>query len=125
MVNELEKMLIAIIDDDESLRTTLVDFVELLGYVARGFASGEEFIASELDGLCNCIITDIYLPGMSGLELTRLLHSRRSSIPVIVITARFDPGIESTAAAHGALCLLRKPFDGDVLADCLEKALEV
>ena len=117
--------LIAVIDDDEPFRTALVESLCSLGYRARGFASAEEFFAASGESTCDCVITDIHMPGMSGLDLQRLLMARDRRVPVIMITARGEPGLEAKAAASGAVCLLRKPFGADALIGCLEKALEV
>ena len=116
--------LIAVIDDDEPFRTALVESLCSLGYRARGFASGEEFFAASGESSCDCVITDIHMPGMSGLDLQRLLMARDRRVPVIMITARGEPGLEAKAAASGAVCLLRKPFGADDLIGCLEKALQ-
>jgi FixJ family two-component response regulator len=118
-------LLIAVIDDAESFRTALVESLGALGYRARGFASAEEFIAWEAEASCNCVIADIHMPGMSGLELGRLLSARRRGVPVVMVTAHSDLGIDAQATASGAVCLLRKPFPTDALIDCLEKALKV
>jgi FixJ family two-component response regulator len=120
----LRELLIAVIDDDESFRRALVESLDSLGYGARGFASADEFIAMEADALCNCVITDVHMPGMSGLDLARLLTTRRRGVPVVMVTARSDSGIDARAAANGAICLLRKPFKTDALIGCLEKALK-
>jgi len=117
--------LIAVIDDDEPFRTALVESLCSLGYRARGFASAEEFFVASGESSCDCIITDIHMPGMSGLDLQRLLVARERRVPVIMITARGDPGLEARAAASGAVCLLRKPFGADALIGYLEKALHV
>jgi FixJ family two-component response regulator len=119
----LRELLIAVIDDDESFREALAESLGSLGYQARGFASAEAFIAWEADASCDCVITDIHMPGMSGLELARLLRARPRSLPVVMVTARSDLGIDAHAAANDAICLLRKPFKTDALIDCLDKAL--
>jgi FixJ family two-component response regulator len=116
--------LIAVIDDDEPFRTALVESLCSLGYRAREFASAEEYLAASGESSCDCIITDIHMPGMSGLDLQRLLMARDRRMPVIMITARGDPGLEARVAASGAVCLLKKPFGADALIGCLEKALE-
>jgi len=116
------ELLIAVIDDDESFRIALVESLSSLGYGARGFASAEEFIAVDGDGSCDCVITDIHMPGMSGFDLKRLLAARGSATPVIMITAHAEPSLEVKAATSGAVCLLRKPFETDALIDCLESA---
>jgi FixJ family two-component response regulator len=117
--------LIAVIDDDEPFRTALVESLCSLGYGARGFASGEEFSAASGGNSCDCVISDIHMPGMSGFDLKRLLMARDWRVPVIMITARGEPGLEARAAASGASSLLRKPFGADDLMGCLKKALEV
>jgi len=119
------ELLIAVIDDDEPFRMALVDCLCSLGYGARGFASAEEFIGWEVDASCDCVITDIHMSGMNGLDLGRLLTGRASGVPVIMVTARSDTGLDAHAAASGAIGLLRKPFKTDALIDCLEKALRV
>ncbi|HEX3162374.1 MAG TPA: response regulator [Pseudolabrys sp.] len=116
------ELLISVIDDDESFRTALVESLRSLGYGARGFASAEEFIAGNGESSGDCIVTDIHMSGMSGFDLKRLLAARGSTVPVIMITARAEHGLEAKAAASGAVCLLRKPFETDVLLDCLERA---
>jgi FixJ family two-component response regulator len=117
--------LIAVIDDDEPFRTALVESLCSLGYRAREFASAEEFLAASGESSCDCVITDIHMPGMSGLDLQRLLMASDWRTPVIMITARGDQGLEARVAASGAVCLLKKPFGADALIGCLEKALEV
>jgi FixJ family two-component response regulator len=114
---------ISVIDDDESFRTALVESLCSLGYGARGFASAENFIAGDGEKSCDCVITDVHMPGMSGLDLKLLLTSRGSKLPVIMITARSEAVLEVRATAVGAVCLLRKPFESNALIDCLKKAL--
>jgi FixJ family two-component response regulator len=115
--------LISVIDDDQSMRSALVRLIRSLGYVARGFASAEEFIAADVMPVCSCVIVDIQMPGMSGIELTKLIVERRSHVPVFVITARTEPGLEESALASGAMCFLRKPMDPTAFVECLERAL--
>jgi len=115
--------LIAVIDDDESFRIALVESLCSLGYGARGFASAEEFVVANGERSCDCIVTDVHMPGMSGLDLKLLLTSRGSNVPVIMITARIEPELEVRAAVVGAVCLLRKPFESDALVGCLDTAL--
>ena len=117
--------LIAVIDDDEPFRIALVESICSLGYRARGFASAEEFFAASGESSCDCVITDVHMPGMSGLDVQRLLVTRDRRVPVIMITARGEPGLEAKAVASGAVCLLIKPFGADALIGCLEKALQV
>lgn len=117
--------LIAVIDDDELFRVALVHSLDSLGYGARGFASAEEFLEGDGEGWCDCIVTDVHMPTMSGLDLKHLLAVRGSKIPVIMITANVEPDLEARAASSGAVCLLRKPFEADALLHCLKRALKV
>jgi FixJ family two-component response regulator len=116
--------LIAVIDDDESFRTALVEALCSLGYGARSFASAEEFVAAGDAGLSDCIITDIHMPGMSGIDLKRLLVVHDCRVPVIMITARTEPALEALAVASGAVCVLKKPFETATLIGCLQSALK-
>lgn len=114
---------IAVIDDDKLFRGVLVESLCSLGYGARGFASAESFVAGDGVRSYDCVITDVHMPGMSGLDLKELLTSRGSKVPVIMITARSEAGLEVRATAVGAVCLLRKPFESNALIGCLKKAL--
>ena len=116
-------LLISIIDDDESMRLAVVALVRSAGYEARGFACVEEFLACGMVEMFACVITDIQMPGMSGIELKRHLAASQSAVPVIMITARHDADLEEKALASGAYCFLRKPFEADELIRCLERAL--
>jgi FixJ family two-component response regulator len=98
--------------------------VRSVGYNAHGFASAEEFLGCGTLKDFACIITDIQMPGMSGIELKQHLTASQCLVPVIMITARNDPGLEEKASASGAACFLRKPFDADALISCLESALK-
>lgn len=118
-----KETLIAVVDDDRRFREALVESLVSLGYSARGFASAEEFFALNGQGGFGCVITDVHMPGMSGVDLKRELTARENSIPVIMITARKEPDLEAKTAASGAVCLLRKPFGTEALIDCLERAL--
>lgn len=115
--------LIFIIDDDASLRAALVRLVRSFGYRAHGFASAEDFIDADVIRSCSCVITDIHMPGMSGIELKRVIDGRGCSVPFIMITARAEPELERSALASGALCFLRKPIDSRALVQCIESVL--
>jgi FixJ family two-component response regulator len=115
---------VGVIDDDDPFRIALVDLLGSLGYGARGYASADEFVAAGGEMLCDCVVTDIHMPGMSGIDLKLRLSARGFNLPVIMITARSDAGLESRAMASGAVCLLRKPFESAALTHCLEKALK-
>jgi FixJ family two-component response regulator len=119
------ELLISVIDDDKPFCTALVEALSSLGYGARGYASAEDFIAEGTHASCDCVITDVQMPGMSGIDLKQLLTAQNSKIPVIMITARDEPGLEARATAAGAVCLLRKPFESASLIQCLSKALNI
>ena len=116
--------LISIIDDDDSMRSAIVALVRSAGYEARGFASAIAFLASGTVRIFACIVTDIQMPGMSGIELKEHLTASQLPVPVIMITAHHDPGIEELANASGAACFLRKPFEAGALIRCIEDALK-
>lgn len=115
---------IAVIDDDESFRIALVESLSSLGYGTSGYASADDYVRGTPGKPFNCIVTDIHMPGLSGLDLMRHLTARGSTIPVILITARSDSNVEAKAVAAGAVCLLRKPFEINELIDCIEGALK-
>src|SRR5262249_28152839 len=106
------------------MRSAVVALVRSAGYEARGFSSAEEFLASGEVQSFACVITDIQMPGMSGIELKQHLTGSQNAVPVIMITARHDPDLEGKALASGAVCFLRKPFDADLLIGCVESALK-
>jgi FixJ family two-component response regulator len=114
--------LISIIDDDESMRLALAGLVRSFGFTAKTYGSAEEFLASGRFEPSSCIISDIQMPGLSGLELKQWLDEHSSTAPVILITGRSEPHIHKQARASGAVCLLKKPFDADTLLACLRKA---
>jgi FixJ family two-component response regulator len=116
---------IAVIDDDESFRIALVEALSSLGYGADGYASAEDYIGSVGGKSFGCVVTDIHMPGMSGLELLRRLAAQGSTTPVVLITARSDTNLTAKAAATGAACLLRKPFEIHDLVECIEEAVKV
>ena len=119
-----EQIPIAVVDDDEPFRAALVEVLDAEGYDVRGFASAEDFLAAKGEMSCRCVITDIQMPGMSGLDLKRLLAARNSTIPVIMITGLSEPGLAAEAAGLGVAGLLRKPFAPAALLACLESALK-
>ncbi|NEU97091.1 response regulator [Bradyrhizobium sp. UFLA 03-164] len=116
--------LISVVDDDDSMRDALVALFRSIGYDTRGFASAEAFLACDDLERFSCTITDIQMPGMSGIELKQHLDERHSTMPVIMITARSDPELKERAISVGAAYFLRKPFETAMLVDCLEKTLE-
>ena len=115
---------IAVIDDDQSFRMALVESLSSLGYGADGYASVEDYIGSTGGKSFDCVVTDIHMPGMSGLDLMKRLAAGGSTTPVVLITARSDTNLVAKAAAAGAACLLRKPFEINELIECIEGAVK-
>lgn len=115
--------IICVIDDDESMRASLEGLLRSLGHAVRGFASAEDYLASPARECCACVISDVQMPGMSGLDLQERMRAARIATPFIFITA-FGEGQAQARAMHGgAACFLRKPFDAAALIACLDRAL--
>ena len=112
---------ISVIDDDESMRFAVAGLVRLFGFDARTYSCAEDFLADETGVPPCCIITDIHMPGISGIELKRRLDGA-SRVPVILITGRSEPHLHAEARASGAICLLKKPFNAEALLEGLRKA---
>jgi FixJ family two-component response regulator len=115
--------LISIVDDDASVRTATLDLLESHGYAAAAFASAEEFLRSGRLQDTGCVITDVRMAGLSGIELQRRLADAAPHIPVIVVTALSEEHIRSAALAGGACGFFTKPANENGLIDCIEKAL--
>ena len=115
--------MIAIVDDDESIRIATRSLVRSLGLTAHTFASAEEFLQSEHVDECSCVISDVQMPGLSGIDLQSRLAAEGRDTPVILMTAFADQVVESRAMKAGAVCFLRKPFEGQTLVKCLEEVL--
>jgi FixJ family two-component response regulator len=114
---------VAIIDDDEVLCKSLADLVCSFGYHAESFGSAETFLISVNQSSWDCIIADVHMLGMGGLDLIQELHEQGVMTPVILITALPDRHLDEEAASRGALCLLRKPFETNSLLDYIERSL--
>ena len=117
--------LIAIIDDDEAMQDSLRDLMEAAGLVARCFGSAEEFLESDLHTRAACLILDIHMPKMSGLQLQAELKEEDSNIPIIFITAHGDARMRIRAMREGAVEFLAKPFDHHLLLKTVRAALDV
>jgi FixJ family two-component response regulator len=118
-----ETSIVSIVDDDQSIRVSVGALVRSLGYAAHAFASAEEFLNSAEAEATDCLITDIQMPGMSGVELQQALALKGRQLPIIFITAFPKERITRQVIAAGAICLLSKPFDGGALVSCIETAL--
>jgi FixJ family two-component response regulator len=115
---------IAIVDDDESFRRATTSFVRSLGYGAAAFDSAEAFLKSDRVSETDCLITDVQMPGMTGIELQGRLISQGHSLPIIFITAFPEIKARTQALAAGAVGFLSKPFNDENLITCLNEALD-
>jgi FixJ family two-component response regulator len=115
--------LVAIVDDDESMRNAVQGLLKAAGFPAQAFASAEEFLKSGLQHNTGCLIADIRMPGMSGLELQAQLNAERCKIPIIFITAHGDAKMRMQALRAGAVEFLAKPFADEVLLEDVRAAL--
>lgn len=106
------------------MRAALVSLLHSLGYQAEGYGSAEQYLERSDTEPYACLITDIHLPRLSGIELTRRLRRSGETVPVIMITGRPEPMLESRARTSGAACLLYKPIEIDALAACLGRAID-
>ena len=116
--------LVAILDDDESMRSALQGLLQAVGMSAQAFASSEEFLNSGQQHRIACLIADIRMPGMSGLELQAKLNAERCRIPIIFITAHGDEKMRMQALRAGAVEFLAKPFDDEALLESVRAAME-
>ena len=117
------KELIAIVDDDESARSAIYGVLRSVGLNPRSFSSAEEFLASGQQNEAACLITDVRMPGMSGLELQGRLAGEGCRIPIIFVTAYGDERVRALAMKGGAIVCLGKPFDDKVLLESVRSAL--
>jgi FixJ family two-component response regulator len=124
MVSQGEAKLIAIVDDDDSVRTAVQGLLKAVGLPAQAFASAEGFLESGRQDETACLIADIRMPGMSGLELQAKLNAERRRIPIIFITAHGDAKMRMQALRAGAVEFLAKPFDDKALLDSVRAALQ-
>jgi len=114
---------IAVVDDDRSVREALENLISSVGFEVRLFASAEDFLDSDTPLQTDCAILDVRLPGIGGLELQQRLVADGQSIPVIIITAQGDDKTQEEAVAAGAIAFLKKPVKEEVLLAALESAL--
>jgi FixJ family two-component response regulator len=124
MVDSGPTRLVAIVDDDGSVRGALLGLMKAEGIPAQAFASAEEFLRSEAAATARCLVTDLRMSGMSGLELQAELTARAAGIPVIFITAHGDAETRARALRAGAIRFFQKPFDDQELVDGIRVAME-
>ena len=115
---------VALVEDEAPVRTALARLLRLADYEVLAYASGEEFLTSLTQSMPQCVILDVHLPGLSGIEVQRQLRSARVQVPVVFITASDDPGLEREASEAGGLRMLRKPFSNDELLATIASALQ-
>jgi FixJ family two-component response regulator len=124
MSSEQSSRLIAIVDDDQSVQCALQDLIESEGLSTLCFDSAEQFLDSGAQHIAGCLIADVRMPGMSGIDLQAKLKADRCRIPIIFITAHGDAKMRIQAMRDGAVEFLTKPFDNAVLLETVHAAVE-
>src|SRR5579862_9761059 len=124
MVTRNTTKLVAIVDDDDSMRNALDGLLKSVGVPTKAFSSAEEFLKSGQQHHTSCLIADIRMPGMSGLDLQAQLNAERCRIPTIFITAHGDEKMRLQALRAGAVEFLAKPFDDEALLESIRVALQ-
>lgn len=119
----VRKVRIAVIDDDDSFRTATEWLMKAHGFAAAGYASARSFLDQDPEEDFDCIISDINMPEMSGIELKQCLNRRGSQIPVIFVSAQTDPSLPARVTEIGGAALLQKPFHGQNLVDSVKLAV--
>jgi FixJ family two-component response regulator len=117
------RSLVAVVDDSESVRESLPDLLEQVGFAVQAFESAEAFLASDAADQASCLVLDVGLPGMSGPDLQQELKRRGKAIPIVFITAQGDRSLQPRLIAAGAVACLFKPFSDNALLDAVEKAV--
>ena len=118
-----QPLVVVVVDDDESVRESLPDLLKEFGFTVLAFSSAVEFLASDSVARTNCLVLDVVMPGMSGLDLQKELKSRGYKIPIIFITAQRDESIRKRVLEQGAVDILLKPFSDIALREALSKAM--
>jgi FixJ family two-component response regulator len=118
-----QPLVVAVVDDDEAVRHALSNLLASLDLGVATFASAEAFLASPACRDAACLIADVQMPGMSGLDLQRHLSESGNRLPVILITAFPQEHVRRQAEAEGAFGFFAKPFEGGLMIDCIERAL--
>ena len=117
------RSLVAVVDDSDSVRESLPDLLQQVGFEVKAFSSAEAFLASDTAGSAHCLVLDIGLPGISGPDLQGELLRRGNNVPIVFITAQDDASLEPRLLAAGAVACLLKPFSDTALIDAVEAAL--
>jgi FixJ family two-component response regulator len=116
--------LVAIVDDDESIRFGLSSLARSVGYAVTLSATAEAFLSELQTTVPDCVIADIQMPGIGGLELQRILKQTHPSLPIVIMTAFPEDSIREKVISAGAVCFLSKPFDGETILNCLADAID-
>jgi FixJ family two-component response regulator len=119
-----KRTLISVVEDDQPFRESMRKLMTALGYTVEAFPSAAEFLASPLLPATGCVVTDVQMPGMTGVELHRHLVNAGYAIPTILVTAYPDEEVRRRALEDGVICYLSKPVDDDHLERCLRSALD-
>ena len=119
----IETALISIVDDDESIREAIQSLLRSVGFRVKTFASAEQFLQSDQIENTACLILDVRMPGMNGLELQRRLMATQCGIPIVFVTAHGDEEARSRALQEGAVEFLLKPFSEEALLNAIQVAL--
>ncbi len=120
----LKRLLISVVEDDQPFRESMQKLITSLGYTVEAFPSAADFLASPLLSETACLVADVHMPGMTGVELHRQLVKAGHAIPTILATAYPDEAIRERALKDGVICYLSKPVDDEHLERCLRSALQ-
>ena len=123
-MNFAERPIVTVVDDDESVRESLPDLLRKFGFAARAFSSAEDFLSSDSVAETKCLILDVAMPGMTGLDLQKELKRRGQQVPVIFITAQKDSKLREQAFEQGAAQFLYKPFSATALLEALKETMK-
>jgi FixJ family two-component response regulator len=121
----MERPLVSVVDDDESVRESLPDLLREFGFSARAFSSAEEFLTSDCVNQTRCLILDIFMPRITGPDLQRELKVRQQAIPIVFMTAKKNETVRPQVLKEGAVECLFKPFSDTALLDAIHAALGV
>ena len=123
-MGEYDTHIVSIVDDDESVRRSLRNFLGSVGFRVEAFESAEEFLNSGQQENTGCLVLDLRMPGMNGFDLLRHLSGMGSRIPAVILTAHGDDEARQRSLQAGAVAFLSKPFNGDALLDAVRTALD-
>lgn len=120
---QIEPQVVAVVDDDDAARISVVRLLEVAGYTARGFDSGSDFLAAADVTALSCVVSDLQMPGVTGLELQKALHARGVQVPMVFVTGFGTVATGVQAMRDGAVDFLEKPADPGALLDAVERAV--